>query len=131
MSEGDDPSFEIPTRPRRRFSRRTVAYEGETVFRLQPPETIDDSTLSVLVEDVLERGPYRYGDWFDLPMPLYLVHDERMGDTFRVTVRDGAVELHVLPATDPDGLRAMYDRLNDLTERRWIVSTRSEPVSGI
>mgnify|MGYP000594899027 FL=1 len=76
------------------------------MFSLEPTNEYDDDSLTKLVERVLDQQPYRYGDWFDLPMPLYLVHDDRTGDTFRIAVRDGTVTLHVLPETGADGLRA-------------------------
>jgi hypothetical protein len=102
------PSFEVdhPEREHRRSGG--MRYEGGTVFVLTP---VDADELPVVVADLLDAGPYRYGDWFDLPMPLYLVHDDDTGDTFRVAVRDGCVELHVRSATEPAGLRAFYERL--------------------
>ncbi|MFB6172105.1 MAG: hypothetical protein ABEJ23_06190 [Haloarculaceae archaeon] len=121
----DEPSFDIPARPTRRFSRQTVEYEGETVFELHPDPGADDAALAALVERVLCEVPYRYGDWFELPMPLYLVHDGETGDTFRVAVRDGRVELHVLPATESAGLRALYDRLAAASDREWSVRCRT------
>lgn len=126
MADDDTPTFAIPKRPERRYPRRGgVEYDGETVFTLRPAEARDDETLSRLVESVLEEHQYRYGDWFDLPMPLYVVHDEATGDTFRVAVRDGTVEFHVLPATEPAGLRALYERLTAATDTEWSVRTRT------
>lgn len=122
----DEPSFDIPSRPTRRFSRQTVEYEGETVFELHPDPEAGDAALAALVERVLGRGPYRYGDWFELPMPLYLVNDGETGDTFRVAVRDGRIELHVLPATGSPGLQALYDRLADASDHRWSVRCRTD-----
>ena len=125
MADDDTPTFAIPQPPVRRYPRRGgVEYEGETVFRLTPSGDRDDGELASLVESVLEDGPYRYGDWFDLPMPLYLVHDDETGDTFRVAVRDGDVEFHVLPDTEPAGLRGLYDRLVDATGSDWRVERR-------
>lgn len=121
-----EPSFDIPSRPTRRFSRHTVEYEGETVFRLEPEPAREDGALAALVERVLATGPYRYGDWFELPMPLYLVHDGDTGDTFRVAVRDGRVELHVLPDTGSAGLRALYDRLREESGHEWTVECRTD-----
>jgi hypothetical protein len=118
-----EPSFHIPVRPRRRFSRTTVEYEGEVVFDCRPADHDDPEAL---VRAALDAGPYRYGDWFDLPMPLYLVHDDATGDTFRVAVRDGTVELHVLPETGSAGLRALYDRLVAATDCGWTVTRRVE-----
>jgi hypothetical protein len=116
-----EPSFHIPARPERRFSRRTVEHEGEVAFVCRPADHDDPEAL---VRAVLEAGPYRYGDWFDLPMPLFLVHDDETGDTFRVAVRDGNVELHVLPETGEAGLRALYDRLVARSECAWRVERR-------
>ncbi|WP_178917547.1 hypothetical protein [Natronomonas gomsonensis] len=127
MADDDDPTFAIPTPPERRYPRGGgVEYEGETVFSVRPTADFDDRELVELVQSVLDAGPYRYGDWFDLPMPLYLVHDDDTGDTFRVAVRDGAVEFHVLPATDSAGLRGLYRRLTDATDSSWSVARKGE-----
>ena len=123
----DDPTFSIPQRPIRRYRRHGgVEYEGETVFTLRPERDPADRSPTVLVESVLDRGPYRYGDWFDLPMPVYLVHDDETGDTFRIAVRDGTVQLYVLPNTDRAGLRAFYERLDRRTESAWSVACRTD-----
>ena len=125
MADDDTPTFAIPEPPVRRYPRRGgVEYEGQTVFTLTPADPLDDPELASLVRSVLEGDPYRYGDWFDLPMPLYLVHDDGTGDTFRVAVRDGDVEFHVLPDTEPEGLRRLYDRLVDASETTWYVDRR-------
>jgi hypothetical protein len=127
VADDDDPTFAIPTPPERRYPRGGgVEYEGETVFSVRPTVDFDDDALAAVVESVLDAGPYRYGDWFDLPMPLYLVHDDDTGDTFRVAVRDGAVEFHVLPATDSAGLRGLYRRLTDATDSSWSVTRKGE-----
>lgn len=113
-----DPSFDIPQRPERRYSRsKGLEYNGGTVFTLTPDPALEngDARLCALVERVLEGEPYRYGDWFDLPMPLFLVHDRETGDVFRVAIRDGNVEFHVLPGTEAAGLRALYRRLCEAT----------------
>lgn len=121
-----EPGFEIPARPVRRFSSTgDLAYEGGTRFELDP-DTAPDEPLTVLVESVLESGPYRYGDFLELPMPLYLVRDDETGDVFRVVVRDGTVRLHVLPDTEPVGLRAFYERLSAASTSRWSVSRSVE-----
>jgi len=123
------PSFEIPVRPERTFPfRGGVEYEGSTTFVLRPAAS-DRPTepLSELVEGVLADGPYRYGDFLNLPMPLYLVKDEGTGDVFRVSVRDETVRLHVLPATESAGLRALYDRLVEDSESEWAVECRTNP----
>jgi hypothetical protein len=127
VADDDAPTFAIPERPVRRYPRRGgVEYEGKTVFSLTPTDDYEDPELASLVEAVLEDDPYRYGDWFDLPMPLYLVHDEETGDTFRVAVRDGCVEFHVLPNTDSAGLRALYERLVARTDTAWHVRRQAE-----
>ena len=88
----------------------------------------DREELAALVESVLDSAAYRYGDWFDLPMPLYLVHDDSTHDTFRVAVRDGRVEVHVLPETEPEGVRALHDRLVEASGEafEWTVERRIE-----
>jgi hypothetical protein len=125
VSDDEAPTFSIPKRPTRRYRRRGgVEYEGGTVFSLEPTNEYDDDSLTKLVERVLDQQPYRYGDWFDLPMPLYLVHDDRTGDTFRIAIRGGTVTLHVLPETGADGLRAFYERLVESSETGWDVTSR-------
>lgn len=122
------PSFDIPARPTRRYPHSGgVEYDGETVFTLTPDRPRADAVLTELVEDVLAAEAYTYGDWFDLPMPLYLVRDGETGDVFRVAIRGGAVELHVLPATESAGLRALYDRLDARSDCSWQVDCRVEP----
>ena len=126
MVDDDTPTFAIPQRPKRRYPRHGgVEYEGATVFSLTPDAEYTDAELVAVLESVLDDEPYRYGDWFDLPMPLYLVHDDETGDTFRVAVRDGVIELHVLPDTEPPGLRALYDRLSAVTDCTWCVDCRT------
>ncbi|RRJ30369.1 hypothetical protein [Halocatena pleomorpha] len=119
----DDPMFEIPAHPERRYTNRTVYYEGDVAFMLTPMDG-RAGRLEPLLTDVLDTGPYRYGDWFDLPIAVFLVHDEETSDTFRVSIRDGAVRLHVLPDTTPAGLRAIYDRLVQKSTCRWTVDRR-------
>ena len=120
-------TFDIPSRPDREFPHSGgVTYTGETVFSLTPTASRSDQALTERVEAVLASEPYTYGDWFDLPMPLYLVHDEETGDVFRVAVRDGTVEFHVLPATDSAGLQALYDRLRAASDTEWRVSCRTD-----
>ena len=127
MADEETPTFSIPKHPTRRYRRRGgVEYDGETVFSLAPPTDRDGGSIRGLVERVLEEGPYRYGDWFDLPMPLYIVHDDRTEDTFRLAVRDGVVELHVLPETDTDGLRAFYRRIDERSDTGWNVTCRTD-----
>jgi hypothetical protein len=122
----DTPSFEIPRRPERRYSRHAgLEYEGTTVFSLLPATERDDGALDDLLRGVLDGDTYTYGDWFDLPMALYLVHDTGTGDVFRVSVRDGAIEFHVLPDTGPEGLRALYRRLAVRSGHEWVVECRT------
>lgn len=123
----DDPTFEIPAWPERRYPYDDgVTYEGATVFRLTPVGEGVEGTLVELVETVLRTGPYRFGDYYDLPMPVYLARDEGTGDVFRVSVRDGRVGLHVLPATGSSGLRAFFERLTGRTGVEWTVDCRVE-----
>ncbi|MFC7028700.1 hypothetical protein ACFQJ5_15870 [Halomicroarcula sp. GCM10025324] len=118
-----EPSFSIPRRPERRFPHGSgVEYEGGTTFELVPDSERTTPDLVSVVVDILTDGPYRYGDFHDLPMPLWLVRDEGTADVFRVSVRDGTVRLHVLPTTESDGLRRFYDRLRAADETlSWAV----------
>lgn len=126
VDNGNDDQFAIPRRPQRRYPHSGgVEYEGETVFTLTPTPAQPDDRVRSLVEGVLAGDRYTYGDWFDLPMPLYLVNDEETGDVFRVSIRDGVVRLHVLPATDPPGLRGLFERLRATTDEvTWQVDCR-------
>ncbi|MEF8852554.1 MAG: hypothetical protein V5A28_09065 [Haloarculaceae archaeon] len=122
-----DPSFAIPGRPRRTYPRSGgVEYEGETVFELEPDAGRTDAALDGLVSAVLDEGPYRSGDFMDLPMKLYLVRDEETTDVFRVAVRGGTVRLHVLPETGSEGLRRFYDRLVARSACEWRVHRESD-----
>jgi hypothetical protein len=117
-----EPSFSIPARPKREFPRRGgVEYRGQTIFRLVPAHPISNERLADLLEGTLCDGPYRYGDFLNLPMPLYLVRDDGTGDVFRVSIRDGRIRLHVLPETEPAGLQRLYDRLVDRSTADWHV----------
>jgi hypothetical protein len=121
-----EPAFDIPARPTRRYpGPGGLEYEGGTRFGLEPASE-PARPLRALVEALLEAGPYRYGDFLELPMPLYLVRDDETGDVFRVSVRDGTVWLHVLPETDPPGLRAFYDRLREASACEWSVAREVE-----
>lgn len=122
-----EPGFDIPARPERHFSSTgELAYEGGTRFDLVP-DPAPQTPLTDVVESVFADGPYRYGDFLELPMPLYLVRDDDTGDVFRVAVRDETVRLHVLPGTEPAGLRRFYERLEAATEATWTVSRFVEP----
>ncbi|WP_254279102.1 hypothetical protein [Haloarcula marina] len=118
-----EPSFSIPRWPERRFPHGSgVEYEGGTVFELRPDADVATSTLTDTVAQLLADGPYRFGDFHDLPMPVWLVRDEGTADVFRVVVRDGTVRLHVLPATESAGLRRFYERLRETdVDRSWTV----------
>ncbi|MBX0284937.1 hypothetical protein [Haloarcula salinisoli] len=124
-----DPSFSIPARPTRRYPHGSgVEYEGGTEFELVPNRGHTEPELAAVVTDILADGPYRYGDFHDLPMPLWLVRDEDTTDVFRVAVRDGTVRLHVLPETESAGLRRFYDRLCDVDPSlSWAVDRRVDP----
>jgi hypothetical protein len=122
-----DPSFTIPARPRRRYpSTGGVEYEGQTMFRLQPATERSPTALRDLVEAVVADGPYRSGEFVDLPMPLWLVRDEETADVFRVSVRNGRIRLHVLPETDSEGLREFYERLVAADDCAWSVECHTD-----
>lgn len=122
----DGPSFVIPAHPERRFPYSGgLEYEGGTVFHLSPRPARSTDRLTALIERVLSEGPYRYGDFLTLPMPLYLVRDDETGDVFRVTVRNGEVRFHVLPETEPAGLQALYARLDARMGADWTVDRRT------
>ena len=124
----DALSFAIPARPKRQYDRAgRLSYEGSVLFRLVPVDA-PGTELSALLDTVLRTGPYRHGDFHDLPMVVYLVRDEGTGDVFRVSIRDGAIQLHVLPATDAAGLRQFYDRLREVSDTEWDVERRVEAV---
>ena len=122
-----EPSFAIPARPRRRYpSTGGVEYEGQTMFRLQPATERSPATLRELVETVVAEGPYRSGEFVDLPMPLWLVRDEATADVFRVSIRNGRIRLHVLPETDSEGLRGFYERLVATDDCAWSVECHTD-----
>ncbi|MFC7072405.1 hypothetical protein ACFQJ7_14815 [Halovenus rubra] len=115
-----ESQFAIQVRPTRRYPHSGgVEYEGKMLFRLVPATERPTETLEATLASVLDTGPYRYGDFFSLPMPLYLVRDEDTCDVFRVSIRDGVIRLHVLPETESAGLRAMYERLTERTDTNW------------
>jgi hypothetical protein len=122
----DDP-FDIPARPERTYPRSGgLEYEGEVVFDLRPPGERTDADLQALVEAVLDADRYRWADFLELPLPLFLVRDEETTDVFRVSVRDGSVRLHVLPATESPGLRAFHERLVERSSEAWSVECRAD-----
>jgi hypothetical protein len=117
--------FAIPDRPDRTFpTAGGMEYEGGTSFVLASDPPREEATLAKAVEALLAAGPYQYGDFHDLPMPLWLVRDEETGDAFRVAVRDSTVRLHVLPRTEPEGLRRFFERLDQRTDEEWAVDRR-------
>lgn len=122
----DLPSFAIPQRPERRYPfSGGVEYEGETTFVLTPDDEYSDGDLADLLGTVFEEGPYRYGNFLDLPMVVYLCKDETTKDVFRVSIRDGTVQFHVLPETESAGLRTLYQRLTERTGTDWQVRRES------
>ncbi len=109
-----EPSFTIPARPQREYPYSGgVEYDGQTIFQLVPSTEQSNDHLSEVLGMTLAEGPYQYGDFYNLPMTLYLVRDQQTGDVFRASVRDGRIRLHVLPDTESTGLRHVYDRLSE------------------
>jgi hypothetical protein len=116
---GDAP-FDVPDRPERRLDDGSVEYAGKVVYRLEPGSK---GPVERWVGAVLDADRYTVGDWFDLPLPVYLVCDHQVGSLFRVVVSATDVELQLLPETDERALSAFFDRLrreSDGTE--WSVS---------
>jgi hypothetical protein len=113
----DEPSFRIAARPEREFREGGVERTRGSVFTLTP----DDGAVGERVENVLADERYTVGDWFDLPAPVYLVHDAERSGVFRVVRHDDRVDLHVMATTDADGLRAFYDRLTAVSDVPWSV----------
>lgn len=123
----DSSRFEIPARPERRYpAAGGVEHAGGTAFYLTPGPSLPVDELDDHLAAVLADDRYVKGDWFDLPMPVYLVHDREVSTAFRVVVRDDRVELHVLPATDPAGLAALFERLRERTAVEWTVECHPE-----
>lgn len=113
----DEPSFRIPARPEREFREGGVERTRGSVFTLTP----DDGAVGERVERVLADDRYTVGDWFDLPAPVYLVHDAKRSGVFRVVRHDDRVDLHAMATTNADGLRAFYDRLTAVSDVPWSV----------
>ena len=123
----ESPTFDIPRRPERVYPREGgVEYVGGTIFHLAPDPEASNEELAALVETVLEGDQYTFGDWFDLPAPVYLVHDERHRSAFRVVVRYETVELHVLPETASEALKRLYRCLRAAGDRSWAVECETE-----
>ena len=112
-----DPSFEIPVHPESDYSKGKITRTGGTVFSLTPT----DGSVGERLERVLARERYTAGDWFDLPSPVYLVHDRDLGTVFRVVGYEDRVELHVTSTTESRGLRAFYEALGEEGESEWRV----------
>lgn len=118
----ESPTFDIPRRPERVYPvEGGVEYVGGTIFHLSPDPETSNEELATLVETVLDGDQYTFGDWFDLPAPVYLVHDERHRSAFRVVVRYETVEFHILPETDSVALRRLYRCLRDTSDHSWAV----------
>lgn len=129
MSE--DTTFDVPVRPERRYPPSGgVEYEGEVVFLLTPEADRSTRELDAVLGEVLAGERYVRGDFFELPAPAYLVRDEAVDTSFRVVVREGSIQLHVLPHTDVRALEALYDRLVAAGGPNWTVETRVEPPPG-
>jgi hypothetical protein len=127
-SRAEDTTFDIPSRPERRYpATGGVEYEGTTVFSVEPETTRTDDDVEDTLLSVLDGERYVTGDFFDLPAPAYLVRDEFVGTSFRAVVRDGHVELHVLPHTDANALERLYERIVAETGVDWRVECHSEP----
>lgn len=112
-----EPAFEIPVRPECDYSAGGITRTGGTVFSLLP----GDGAVEGCLGRVLARERYTAGDWFDLPSPVYLVHDRELGTVFRVVGYDDRVELHVTTTTESAGLRAFYDALIEESDAGWTV----------
>ena len=91
--------------------------EGPIRFRLEPS---GDIALADRVRSVLAGDHYTAIPWHDLPIPIWLVRDRERNTPFRVVVRETAIELHVLPRTEADGLETFYERLG--ADADWTVS---------
>jgi hypothetical protein len=112
-----DPAFEIPVYPDCDYSNGGITRTGGTVFSLTP----EDGSVGECLERVFSRERYTAGDWFDLPSPVYLVHDCDLGTVFRVVGYDTRVELHVTSTTESQGLRAFYDAIGEESGTEWHV----------
>lgn len=112
-----EPAFEIPVRPECEYHDGGITRSGGTVFSLTPA----DGSVGERLGRVLDRERYTAGDWFDLPSPVYLVHDRELGTVFRVVGYDDRVELHVTTTTESRGLRAFYDALESESDVPWAV----------
>ena len=120
----DAARFDIPARPTRAYTRLgDVETDGQTRFILRP--LAEETAVSDWVDEVLAADRYTYGDWFELPYPVYLVHDSVVATVFRTAIRAPRVELHVLPETKPAGLEAFYRQLVEVSEIGWTVAVET------
>lgn len=118
----DGTIFEIPTRPERRYPPSGgVEHEGGTAFHLLPDAELHTAALDEMLAAVLAPDRYVRGDFFDFPAPVYLVNDAELATTFRCVVRDGRLELHVLPNTDAAALAVLYERIEEASDVAWRV----------
>ena len=110
--------------------------DGRYVARIQfvddGPETRDDPRHVVAefapdgdgaLDDVAETDGREVGGFYPVPVDV-LERPVSPDMVYRVTVRDGTVELHVLPATESAGLRRFYDRLVEESDTSWSVECR-------
>ena len=118
--------FDIPARPERRYRSGGVSHEGGTAFYLTPESSLSVDELDAHLSAILDGDRYVKGDWFDFPMPVYLVHDREVSTAFRTVAREGRIELHVLPNTDSAGLEALFRALCDRTAGEWTVECHTE-----
>jgi len=124
----DAPAFESPERPRRRLTPGGgVEYEGEVLFALEPVGGAAVPDLDERLGAALSADRYVDGDFFELPQPVYLVHDEALSTTFRAAVRPDRIELHMLPDTDPAALAELYVRVAAASDRDWRVDREVTP----
>ena len=120
----DAARFDIPARPTRAYTRLgDVETDGQTRFLLRP--MAEETAVRDWVDGVLAADRYTYGDWFELPYPVYLVHDSVVATVFRTAIRAPRVELHVLPETKPAGLEAFYRGLVEASEIEWTVAVET------
>jgi len=124
----DAPAFESPERPRRRLTPQGgVEYEGEVLFALEPAGEASVPELDAVLSRALSADRYVDGDFFELPRPVYLVHDGALSTTFRAVVRPDRLELQMLPDTDPAALAELYVRVADASDREWRVDREVTP----
>lgn len=121
----DPDRFAIPVRPTRTIVGETVQASGEVVFRFTPSDSSTD--VRGLVSLILATEGYTAGDWFGLPEPVYLVHDEVIGDVFRVRISGQTVEVMVLPSTTPRSVERFYDQLGSNSSVDWAIDRRVTP----